>query len=409
MSAVGLRKQPDSDLFMRICYFADGRYIHTHRWLRYFSERGNETHLVSFTPLNPEHVRIVEEAGARYHGALGNFHLKRFWLTVDKLLSLRRLLRRENIDVLHCHFLSSNAWYAALTGFRPLVITVMGGGDVCGPGWRPNGIRERLLTPFALRHADLVTSWSRVMADAVRPYCTKGTPIEVIHGGVDLKRFHPGQKQEYLRERLGLPPEAKVVFSPRLMRPLSNITQIATTAGLVREKLPDTYFLFAASAEHRDQAYEAEVRRALREAGAEDNARFVGAIAHDEMADYHRLADVTVSIPSTDGTPLTVLESMACGTPVVVGNLPDYDTYYFAKDETVLMAEPTDARSVAEALTKLLLDPSLAQRLATEAERRVRASGSYESQMSKMNQLYADLFRSSGNGERIPRVADSLR
>jgi glycosyltransferase involved in cell wall biosynthesis len=385
------------DQIMRICYLADGRYIHTYRWLRYFSESGNSVSLVSYVPVTPAHRRSVEEAGGRYLGELGNFHFKRFWLTAAEVLSFRRLLRREKIDILHCHFLSSHAWYAALSGFRPLVITVMGGGDVCGPGWRPTGRGERLLTPYSLRHADLVTSWSRVMADAVRPYCREGTPLEVIHGGIDLKRFHPGARPEYLLKKWELPRDARVVFSPRLMRPLSNITQIATAARLVREQVPNTYYLFAAPAVQREEPYEAEVRRLLREGGAEDHARFVGAIPHNEMADYHRLADVTVSIPSTDGTPMTVLESMACGTPVVVGDIPDYDPYYFKDGETVLTANPTDASAVATAITKLLTDHSLAHKLSAEAERRVHESGSYESQMSKMNQLYADLFRRTRN------------
>jgi len=376
---------------MRICYLADGRYIHTRRWLRYFNEQGHDMHVISFAPMTPEHIRELEEAGGRYLGELGSFHFKRFWLTASELMSLRRLLRRAQIEVLHCHFLSSNAWYAALSGFRPIVITIMGGGDVCGPGWRPEGARARILTPFALRRADLVTSWSGVMADVVRPYCREETPIEVVHGGVDLTRFHPGPKPEYLRQKWNLPQDAKIVFSPRLMRPLSNITQIAAAAGLVHEKLPQTYFLFASPAEERKEAYEGDVRRVLQEAGVADNARFVGPIPHNEMADYHRLADVTISIPSTDGTPMTVLESMACSTPVVVGDIPDYDTRYFEKGETVLMADPTDAASVAQALLRLLEDPSLAGRLATEAERRVRETGSYESQMSKMNELYRSL------------------
>jgi len=378
---------------MRICYIADGRYIHARRWMRYFSEHGADMHLVSFAPMTPEHIRLVEEAGARYHGELGNFHVKRFWLTVGGLTWLRRLLKREKIDVLHCHFLGANAWYAALSGFRPLVVTVMGGGDVRGPGWQPNGARERLLTPFTLRHSDLVTSWSRVMAEAVRPYCRDETPIEVIHGGVDLTRFHPGPKPEYLRERLNLPGDAKVIFSPRLMRPLSNIKQIAAAAGAVVQQLPHTHFLFVAPAEERDEAYETEVRTVLRDIGAEANAHFIGAIPHQEMADYHRLADVTISIPSTDGTPMTVLESMACATPVVVGDIPDYDPYYFAPGETVLAAKYDDPTAIAGALLKLLLEPDYAARLAAEAQRRVEKAGSYEAQMSHMRQLYLQLTK----------------
>jgi len=359
--------------------------------------------LVSFAPMTPDHVRAIEEAGGRYLGELGGFHVKRFWLTGGELFSLRRLLRREQIDILHCHFLGSNTWYAALSGFRPLVITIMGGGDVRGPGWQPTGARERLLTPFALRHADLITSWSQVMAQAVRPFCRAETPVEVIHGGVDITKFHRGPKPEYLRERYNLPPDAKVVFSPRLMRPLSNITRIAGAAGLIREKVPGAYFLFAAPTEERNESYETEVRRLLRETNAENNARFIGPIPHDEMADYHRLADVTVSIPSTDGTPMTVLESMACGTPTVVGKIPDYDPHYFHEGETVLMADPADSASVARAIITLLTDVSAAHSISAEAERRVRAHGSYESQMSRMNQLYIELFRNrraSENGHR---------
>lgn len=376
---------------MRICYIADGRYIHASRWLRYFSEQGHEMHLVSFAPMTPEHIRAIEDAGGKYLGTIGNFHIKRFWLTAGDLLSLRRLLRRERIDVLHCHFLGSNTWYAALSGFRPLVITVMGGGDVCGPGWQPDGTRARILTPFALRHADLITSWSRIMADAVRPYVREGTPIEVIHGGVDLKRFHPGPKPNSLREKLNLPPDAKVVFSPRLMRPLSNITQIAAAAGLVVQQVPQAHFVFVAPAEERNESYESEVRTILRDVGAADNSRFVGAIPHDEMADYHRLADVTISIPSTDGTPMTVLESMACGTPVVVSDIPDYDRHYIDPGVTVLAAKHDDATAVAGALQKILQEPEFAARLAAEAKRRVEETGSYEAQMSHMDRLYREL------------------
>jgi glycosyltransferase involved in cell wall biosynthesis len=383
---------------MRICYLADGRYIHTLRWLRYFSERGHDVHLVSFAPMGPEHISALDQIGVRYHHQMEGFHLKRFWLTVEEVRSLRRLLRREKIDVLHCHFLSSNAWYAALTGFHPLVITVMGGGDVCGPDWKPNGGRERVFTPFTLRRTDLITSWSRVMADVVRPYCREGIPVEVIHGGVDLEKFHAGPKADYLLEKWNIPADAQVVFSPRLMRPLSNINQIAAAAGLILKQLPNVYFLFSSPDEERKESYETEVRKVLEDVGAANNARFLGPIPHPQMADYHRLADVTVSIPSTDGTPLTVLESMACGTPVVVGDIPDYDPRYIEKDQTVLMAEPTDAESVAQAILSLLTDTSLADRLSSEAARRVRATGSYESQMARMDQLYADLLRGSRNG-----------
>lgn len=378
---------------MRICYVADGRYIHARRWMSYFRNHGHDMHLVSFAPLNPEQVQAFQELGIHYHGAIGGFHVKRWWLTLRDLRFLKNVLRRERIDILHSHYLSANSWYAALTRFHPLVITVMGGGDVTGPDWKPRGKRESLLTPYTLRAADVVTSWSKVMADVVRPYCRPGVPVEPIHGGVDVTRCYPGPAAPYLREKLQISPDMKVVFSPRLMRPLSNIMQIANAAALINQRIPNVIFLFAAPGEERDTAYEREVQGVLSASGLLDQARFVGAIAHDQIADYHRLADVTVSIPTTDGTPMTVLESMACGTPVVCGDIPDYDRQYFEPGQTVLAAKVDDAEAIANAVVSLLEDQELAGRIAAEARRRVTEIGTYEAQMSRMEQLYYSLVR----------------
>ncbi len=378
---------------MRICYLADGRYVHTHKWLRYFSERGNEMHLLSFAPMTPEHVRAVEEAGGHYHGELANFHVKRFWLTIGGVLSLRRLLRRERIDVLHCHFLGRNAWFAALTRFRPLVLTVMGG-DVTGPDWRPGReLRERYLTPRALRSADLVTCWSSKLTDVVRRYTRPEVPVEVIHGGVDLKRFSPGPRPQYLLDRWGLPSNARVVLSPRLMRPLYNLDLIAKAARKVCAEQSETYFLFAVLPEAKDEAYEAHVRKIVADDPVTaEHVRFIGAIPHEEMCDHYRLADVTVSVPSTDGTPMSVLESMACATPVVVSRIPDYDPHYIEPGRTVLDAPTDDSVALADAILRLTRDRELATRLTAEARKRVEETGSYEAQMSRMERLYNQLL-----------------
>ena len=398
---------------MRICYLADGRYIHTYRWLRYFHERGHEVFLLSFAPMQPHHFAAVEEAGGKYRGQLGpSFHLKRFWYTAADLLRLRRVLRRERIDILHCLFLGVNAWYGALSRFHPLVITVTGG-DIMGPDWQPPpDIRERRLMPFALRQADLITCWSKNLTRVVRRYCRPEISVEVIHGGLDLRRFTPGPKPEYLQKRWNIPAGARVVLSPRLMRPLYNLDKIASAAAAVCAMFPTTYFLFAFSSEPKDESYEAKVHAIANSSPVADRIRFIGAVPHDEMADLYRLADVTVSIASTDGTPMSVLESMACQTPVVVSDIPDYDSDYIEGDKTVLVVNPTHADSVAAATCRLLQDANLAARLTMEARRRVNETASYEAQMSRMENLYSTLFTRRrtvplelDEGKQIPNAA----
>ena len=373
---------------MRICYFADGRSIHFHRWIRFFANAGHEMFFVSYQPVTDAQVQEIEASGARYLGAVGPFYVKQFWHTRRDLRWLKRTLKSERIDVLHCHFLGPNAWYAALSNFHPLVITVMGGGDVCGPDWRPQGKVAGYLTPMALRRADAITSWSPLMAKVVRPYCGESTPIEVLHGGIDLRIFNPGERPQYLFDRWNIPRDARVIFSPRLMRPLSNLQYIAEAFIKVGAELSDCYLLFAYPLYAADAEYEARVRETIAQSPIADRVRFIGAIAHNEMADHYRLASVTISIPGTDGTPMSVLESMACGTPVITGNIPDYDQYYFDHESTVLAVNPEDPNEISTSLLRLLNDRGFVQKLTSEAKLRVEAKGSYEAQMSHLNRLY---------------------
>ncbi|HVF29351.1 MAG TPA: glycosyltransferase family 4 protein, partial [Pyrinomonadaceae bacterium] len=301
--------------------------------------------------------------------------------------------KREKIDVLHCHFLTANCWYAALSGFHPYVITIMGGGDVTGPGWKPDAnTQSRMLTPYALRNADFITSWSQFMADVVRPFAGD-TPIEVVHGGIHLERFNPGAKPADLLEKWNIPHDARVVFSPRLMRRLSNVLEIAQAADIIVTASPDTYFVVAFPTSVIEPDYSDAVREAFAAGAARDNVRFVSEISHTEIADYFRMADVTVSVPVTDGTPMTVLESMACGTPAVIGNLPDYDRQYFDDDKTAVMVDVNDPGSIADGVLRLLNDRELTERIANEARRRVVETGGYEFQMGRMEGIYRKLVR----------------
>jgi glycosyltransferase involved in cell wall biosynthesis len=176
------------------------------------------------------------------------------------------------------------------------------------------------------------------------------------------------------------------------MRSLSNIDKIAEAFVEVCRSLPNAYLVFAAPASESYDDYKNKVKEILNRSSLTDNARFVGDIPHTEIADYFRLADVTVSIPDTDGTPMTVLESMACRTPTVIGNLSDYDVAYFENEKTTLMVDVQNPQMIAEAVLRLLQDEPLSDKIALEARRRVETDGSYESQMSKMESLYQSLM-----------------
>ena len=83
--------------------------------------------------------------------------------------------------------------------------------------------------------------------------------------------------------------------------------------------------------------------------------------------------------------------NMACGTPAIAGDIPDYDEYYFDRDATVVAVDPNDSDNISTAILRLLDDPSLVQKLTREALLRVQRKGSYQAQMSHLNHLYENL------------------
>jgi glycosyltransferase involved in cell wall biosynthesis len=113
------------------------------------------------------------------------------------------------------------------------------------------------------------------------------------------------------------------------------------------------------------------LRRLARQCGVGDRVRFVGSVPRPEVADLIRSADVVVSVPWYEPFGIVPVEAMACGRPVVgsaVGGLLDT----VVPGRTGLLVPPQDPVALADAIGRLLANPSLRRRMGDEAAARVR-------------------------------------
>jgi glycosyltransferase involved in cell wall biosynthesis len=106
---------------------------------------------------------------------------------------------------------------------------------------------------------------------------------------------------------------------------------------------------------------------------------------------FYNLADVVVSVPSSDGFPVTVLEASACSRPLVVSELP-YCKDWFVPRENGLIVPKRDARALAEAIGELFADDELRRRIGAASRQLVAARADYEKCMDKLESLYFDLL-----------------
>ena len=141
--------------------------------------------------------------------------------------------------MLHAHSVADPGWFAALSGFHPLVLTAWGSDVLLGLRRGPR--LNRWLTRYALHRADLLTADARSVLDAARPHLRPGARVELIRFGVDTRAFSPGVDATW-RARLALE-SGPVLLSIRQCHPLYNIDVIIRAFARIREEIPDARLL----------------------------------------------------------------------------------------------------------------------------------------------------------------------
>ena len=209
------------------------------------------------------------------------------------------------------------------------------------------------------------------VSDAVRQHWARHLPwnaaaIEVIHNGIDEKLFRPAPTtgEQARPADAGGPLVIGVAARLAPMKGLEHLLEAARV--LTREGTPPFELRLAGEGNLRARLEEQAARL-----GIADRVRFLGLVT-DMPAFYRGLDMFVLPSVSTEGLPLTVLEAMASGLPIVattVGGTPEAVT----DGETGLLAPPGDAGALAVAIRRLLDDEALRGRLGAAAREAVLA------------------------------------
>ena len=165
-------------------------------------ERWGRVQVIRFRYMWPQSLERLA-----YDGILPNLKRNRLlWFLVPffvagELLAALRATRSHRIDVLHAHWVIPQGLVAAVVGriTRTPVVVTCHAADIYGlRGWLKDRLRR-----WALNRCSYITAVSHDLMDAVRELGVDGRiPTEVISMGVDTDHFHPGKRDESLRQRL---------------------------------------------------------------------------------------------------------------------------------------------------------------------------------------------------------------
>jgi glycosyltransferase involved in cell wall biosynthesis len=359
--------RPD-DAAVRILFFADASSVHTRRWVAAAVERGAEAIVITRQP--------ADVPGAREVIAIEPGSDKQTWFKA--LLKVRQISRevakRFKPTLVHGHYVTSYGLWAAMCGLKvPTVLTAWGSDILVTP--RSSRLM-RAVVGWSLRHADLITADSMDMLDEIARY-HPSAPCHQILWGADTDKFVPGD-----------PGEDFDVISLRAWEANYNIDLILEAFSRFLMLRPQSHArLHLLGGGPMQGALEARVQ----ELRLLQQVRFHGRVGDIEMVNAIQRSKVSVSVPTSDATSVSVLESMACGLPIIASDLPA--NRQWIDDQGGWIVPVRDVDAVTQALVTAYDYPMQALQMGQHNRERVERDASRRGQMDAMWRLYQKLLQ----------------
>lgn len=307
---------------------------------------------------------------------------------LSQLWGAWRLTRRHKFDVIHAHWLIPQGLIAALLQFVPgpaipFVVTSHGG-DLFA-------LRDRLwvlVKRFVLARAAAVTVVSSAMQSEILSWANRCRQIEVLSMGVDVShRFQPDARA------VRNPDE--ILFVGRLVEKKGVQYLLRAMPRILRER-PTAFLTIAGFGPE-----ESQLRELVRALDLTKSVHFIGAVPQSDLPAYYRRAAVFVApfvradSGDQDGLPVALMEAIACGCPVIAGDVPGLRDLLGDQARSVAV-DPKSEPQMAKAVLGVLDSPASVAARAVEMSAYVRENFDW----AKISAGYADvLFKAAASGE----------
>ena len=233
-----------------------------------------------------------------------------FLLYWSMLPFIRRLQNEgRQFDLIDAHYMYPDGVAAVWLGKKlglPVVVTSRGT-DV---SLIPQYPLPRRLIQGAIRGAAALVTVSAALKTALVALGAPDQKVTVLRNGVDTSLFRPAADRDSIRASLGLKRKTLVSVGLLIDRKGHHRTIEAMS------HLPEHELLIAGEGPER-----ARLTALIEKLGLTDRVRLLGARPHDTLPALYSAADASVLASSREGWANVLLESMACGTPVVASNI----------------------------------------------------------------------------------------
>ena len=306
-------------------------------------------------------------------------HKNKFLRLADMLVTVWR--KKEKYELAEIDVFSGYAFiWAYLSGRllkfigKPFVLTLHGGN-------LPEFSKQHpALVQQLMGRASAVVAPSGYLLEAMQPY---RKDIKLIPNAIDIDCY-PSIEKDTLKPYLIWLRAFHQIYNPELA---------IRVLALLKEECPSARLIMIGP-DKGDGSLE-RTRNLVKSLMLTDSVEFPGRVSKSEVPAYLNKGGIFINTTNFDNTPISVIEAMACGLCIVttnVGGIP----YLVEDGKEALLVPPNDSKAMAAAITRILREPDLAERLNTNARKKAEQFD-WSIILPQWQDLFTELFEKSNN------------
>ena len=358
-----------SDLYP---FVVGGLGLHTHEMSKSQAIQGHDVTVLTFIKNRGEFIpdslyKIIKIKN--YFTLFGNTFSLSFVFDFYKIHS--------DFDIIHAHshlFFTTNVC-AAIRRFNsiPLIITNHGLISQTAPDWV-----QRLFIPtiakWTFKSADKIICYTIFEKNQLIDLGIDADKIAVINNGIDTELFIP--KDNRVKKK-------NILWIGRYT-PGKGVHHLIDAFVLVLQRHPDAHLSMIGDGPQRE-----EIQQKIQKLGISGHITEKTFVSNEDLPAEYQNSDIFVLPSLSEGFPRTILESMACGTPVVCTDFPQIVDLV---DNAGLLVPACNPEAISSAILKILDNPELAAELGKNGAERIVKNYSWKDTVSRTLKLYEEVL-----------------
>lgn len=294
--------------------------------------------------------------------------------------SMIMMCLKRRYDIVHTHLIGANVIAKPLAALCGVKIRI--NHDHCND----KASDPKRWVPIADKISNRLSTHVIAVSQSTRDYLVEHERmppdrVTTIHNGIDLEVFHPCREQHAAaRQHLGLPPDAFIVAGIGRLSYQKNFSLFIDVAAAVVAQRPAAYFVIAGTGPEEQQLRDHAARL-----GIDQRVRFLGYV--DDMPNFYPAVDALLLTSRYEGLPITILEAMATGTPIVSSML-DGVAEILRDGEDGALVLPTDIDGFVRRVCELIDRPDIVTRRSVAGLNKVQTGFSAQSVARAVEDVY---------------------